>query len=377
MVQSRFLYTVFIPDRDQQKTQTKQSKRVSKKPSLTSDSGDVQETGSSPGARPVNGVLKGEYAKLISKQLEELAVNGNYDSVAYFTDDNDPLNDAYVTVEQFSVNPIDPKTPLLWEYDGRISEAGTRQSHFRAVETQVVPIDNPFSDGSDPRVAIPTSANAVRWYDDVSQQIENVAGFSSGQTAQGRNQEIIRYNPTNASFDDPTLLYRDSYEVEGGHDARVWDDFGRAQFDENGVNSWQKVFSTGHNFNGVARVENGLVRLNLEPFSLDVEQWDSVNEQYDAVSLGVSDWALDTFNFTRISPGRVEGQLGLRDVISDQLYNINFQVNRSTQNILFTVPPNAGSPPQGVIDLLDPVAETWSQAPQNIVTIKAKSEVND
>lgn len=374
----RFLYTVAIPERDQSTIGNDQQRRISAQTSLTTDFGNVQDTGTQPGQQPIVGAFKGLYADLMAKQLQELAQGTGYTTVAYYTDDNDPKNDAYVTVDSFTVDPANPRNAdiELWEFDGSVTEAGTRRSHWRTVETQPTNIDNPFGAGGNDRIGIPATATKVRWYDQKGQSLESA---SATNTIAGRFEDHEIYNPDDPSFSNPTLIYKVPYSDEGKIDARVWDDFGRSQLDGDDVNSWQKVFISGHNYNGSAVVENGLLRMTLDEDgeSLTFSEWDTGTSSYSSVSLGASDWVLTDVNFTRISPSRVGGQMRFRDTNSGSFHTLDFQVNRASNRVLFITPTNQGSIPSGLDTKLDPIAEDWGDEAQPIRDIISRREVND
>lgn len=371
------LYTVFIPTTDLGSQSTTQGKNISSQSTLTTDLGSVQGTGSQPGTTPISGAFKGEYADLIAKELSELGQAPNYTEVPLFTDDDNPKNDGYVTVESFDVNPANPRqTAQLWEYNGSITEEGTARSHFRSIETQPTSVDNPFDLGSDDLVALPATQTKVRWYDETGQVSEPATVQS---TISGRFIDINTFSPNEPSFDNPSLLAKIPYEDEGKMDARVWDDQNRVQFDADGVNSWQKVFSTGHNFAGDAIVENGLLQLTLDEDgeSMSFAEWDDTNSEYSSVALGTSDWVLFDHNFTRLSPTRTEGQMRFRNTTDDSTHTMNFQVNRASNRVLFFVPPNEDPIPSGLETKLDPIAEEWTFTTQSVQTTIPRSEVNN
>lgn len=371
---NRFLYTIPITETNQGQISADNSKRVSSQSSLSTDFGDVQETGAQPGTRPVSGAVKGLYSDLITKELSELAQAPNYGSVVYFTDDSDPLDDAYVTVENFKRNPANPRTDQIWQYDGRLTEQGTNRSHYRAVETQPVSISNPFDGSGTDLIGLPATATKVSWYDEKGQSRE-AATIQS--TITGRFNDVETYDPAEPSFNNPTLIAKVPYSDEGGIDARVWDDFDRSQLDGNSINSWQKVFATGHNFNGALVIENGLLRLTADEDaqSLSFEEWDTGTSSYSTVQLGSSSWMLDEINLTRISPTRTEGQMRFTD--GSTFHTLDYQVNRASNRVLFITPTNEGSIPSGLSTLLSPIAEDWSNESQPIQKILARSEVNN
>lgn len=373
-----FLYTTIISEQSAGSVSSKQGKNISSQSSLTTDFGTVNETGSRPGDRPISGALKGQYADIVAKELSELGQAPNYGNIALFTDDNDPKNDGYVTIESFDVNPANPRQNIeLWEFSGRISEDGTQRSHYRAIETQTTSVDNPFSGASDNAIAIPATATKVAWYDEKGQQYY---GTTLNPTVlSGRFIDVERYDPDDTPFDNPTLIGKVPYADEGKCDARVWDDFDRSQLDANGINSWQKVFSTDHNFKGGARVENGLLRLELDEDEerINLEEWDDANSTYSTVQINQSDWVLQDYNFTRISPSRVEGQIRFRDTSGPAWHSLNFQVNRAIRRVLFTTPPNEGSIPSGLETALNPIASEWKQEHQANRKILSRREVNE
>lgn len=283
--------------------------------------------------------------------------------------------DGYYTPSMATVEPSDPRFGMshgVWRTTGRIKRNGTRKTHWRAVKTDPVDVDNEFGNDTTAYVGVDSRATKIRWFNEESEATE-AATLVATRNAEYGDVEI--YDADASSFSKPTLIFDIDYEVEGQVDPSMWDTRGNASKTQTEsvsgetVLAWQRAYDDGHFFEGDAVIENGLVRLTFDEASnsLTAEEWNDGTSSWDAVSLGASDWQLYDLDVMEVWTTRVDAQVEFENTTDGSLYRINMSLKRGYTWPQWHVPPPAGSngpTPSGLQDKLTPIANTSDKDPQ-------------
>ncbi|NEU57098.1 hypothetical protein [Halorussus sp. MSC15.2] len=371
----RKLYTLTIPADSQTSARTKTKRNTSKQGVLDEDVGVVESLSTDPDRRQVRGQYRGVRAELMATELAELFEASQFEAVGYAAADGSTPVDGYYTPETLDVRRLDPREGGVVAFKGAMSRAGTRESHRRAVETAVVQVENDFGNEQTASIGIPAKATDVRWFDRETGQTEPV---STVETRAAEHGDVNVVGGRNTPFDDATLVYDLPYADEGKADVVIWDDHSRAKYDGDALNTWQRAFSTAHEFSGVPVVDNSLVRVHLDASAgLSVESWDSSTSSWSSVALGTSNWSFDAWDITRISPTRVTVQCRfVNSSSSSSPFHLDMSVKRGWQWPQWTVPTGETPPtPSGLQDLLSPVADGQDYQPQSEQGLIAREEV--
>jgi len=372
---TRRLYRTPIPESAYRDTGETSRTQLSKLAAL-SGSSPVESTGQEASDLTLNVQYRGEYAGRLALELSELLHSDTGAAIPYAPVEGTAEDDGYYAAESVSPSRIRPQTDRVVNVDASLSRKGTRASHLQAVATSKSSRANDFGSGQTTHVAAPASASLVEWWDGDAATEEP----SPVETRSAEHGDIEIYDVDAASYSDPTLLYRPvGYDEIGDVDVGVWDTYGTGSItDANGVTQWQRVFAPDHNARGAFVLENGLLRLTVDDGAetLTAEQWDSGTSSWAPTTLGTSGWAPLDVDVRTIQPARLEARIRFSD--GSSTYTLDCILTRGAEEMLFVRTPNAQSAtPQGLIDLLDPIAATTiydAGASQKLVTREEVSE---
>ncbi|WP_434531051.1 hypothetical protein ACODNH_05410 [Haloarcula sp. NS06] len=386
---TRTLYALRVPDSALEKPSQSQSLQIASNSPLNSDAPEVDTLGADPGSRPLAGVVAGKYANMLAREFEELFSATNIEVVPWFAD-RDDQTDAYVALEDVTLEQSTAQESRLQRFDGRLSLAGTRDSHYRALYCNPQQVDNPWGSGTDARAAVPRDGYNEIWWDHVTGSKVNA---SPKEVVWGEHTYVDIHDARNG-LDNPVLLYEIPYDGEWEADVTVWDTYNRDRAVSETVNgavqtidpAWQRCFVSSHEFvgNPVVKNENLKLEFNIDTrdySSLNDElfayRWDGSNETYSQVSLGSSDWRIRSIDFQRIGVERVTAQTEWLNTSNDNTHRLDMNVWRGEDNALFTVPDNGTDPPSGLITRLNPIAAGYEWVSGQVSDIVAKSEVRE
>ena len=473
------LYTIDLPDADAGQPQDRIGSQV-RQSGLIDGGGTATEQ---IATENVDLTLQGQwrygkrFSKKAARELESLAAGG-YESLPLFDVSSDELGrkTGYYEIESVDVSPAREDGEDVFEFTVGVSDAGTREEVWRAVRTTQETVDTLF-DGSDVSyVAIPSEATKAQWYD--SQ--EGTEKAKAVDTVESEFGSVDRYDPTDSTFDNPTLLYEFPFEREGRVDAKVWDDRNRAKFwtfesggDTVDVNQWSHVFNTSWEFDGSPVIDTGRLRIRFvedpeeteannevltvqtgearvvesgttesffrasidgtlnvqgtlqltgeavgEPTGLEAEQWDTEKGDWQPIDLPQTGWSLLDIDLTAVGPAEVQAQLTFTD--GTFIVSVDGIFDRGDDSVLWTTPKNErfidvlrvlsgqtfsvesgqtfnalradidgtvqvdgtlrltggneAEPPQGVTDILEPIARETDENVAPAQTVIARSE---
>lgn len=380
---NRQLYVLPVPDNAQERSQSQQRRRQASSGALGDDAPAVESISPDAESRMLVGSYRGQFAELLAAQFEELFAASGYMEVPFYTrGDEQSADDGYYTLSDTTVQAEDPRDPRYQRFDGTITHVGSRGSHWRAVRTHPTTEDNPFGTGSTAEIGVSVDAAKVRWFDSVG-GTGTIEAATVQRTVTTEHGDVDVYDATEPSFDSPVLIFDVPYASEYPTDCRVWDDYDRSKtttIDGEEVVQWQRCFTTLHDFRGTPLVENGRIRLEIDEAGgeLRAYEWDDANATYAQVSLGTSDWRLYDLSLTHIGQARVDAQVEFEDTSASSLttHNLDMSLKRGYQYPLWLNPANEGSVPQGLIDRLDPIAETVEVDPAAANDLLTRREVN-
>ncbi|EMA19004.1 hypothetical protein [Haloarcula argentinensis] len=377
---TRTLYALRISEAALEQPSTSQTLRVASNSPLNSDAPEVDSLAADPSTRPLAGVIAGKYAGKLAREFEELFSATGIEVVPWFGDD--VQQDAYVVVEDITIDQATPQASELQRFDGQLSRAGTQESHLRALYCNPQPVDNPFGSSSTAQVGLSVRADNVEWWDHVTGA---KAPATVQRTVSGEHDDIEIYDATEPGMDNPVLLHYIAYGAEWPTDVRVWDDYNRNKVATTTVNgetrtvdpTWQRCFVTSHEFVGTPILESDKLRLEADTDGqlLSASRW--TGSSYDSVSLGSSDWRLRTLDLARIGVERIDAQTDWINTGNGDTHRLDLTLKRGRDDALWTVPDNGSPPPQGLIDRLNPIASPANQAAGEVLDIVAKSEVRE
>lgn len=397
----RLLYALAIPDGAQLQSRAQLRRRLSEQGRLSGGRPAVNTISLQPGERLLSGYYADRYAALSASEVEELADAGGIDAVPFADRTSDEPLDGYYQLKDAQVEQSAPaRTDRVRRFDVTLTQEGTRRDQLRAVEAEPQTVTNPFGSGGTQEIAISLRAERVKWYDSQGGTIEDA---TVQRRVDGEHDELVVYDTSEPSFSSPTLIYDIDYRDEWPTDVRVWDDYNRektATLQGDGdpatvgtatvgnatvaesrtvESTWQRVFSTGHNFVGRPVLESERLRLVADVGDDDpllAYRWNEGDQNWDIVDLGVSNWRLRDVDITHIGLSRIEAQLEFRDTSGSSRYNINVALGRGDDESLFTEPENEGSAPSGLVDRLDPIAKTTDTDTAERASLVDREEVN-
>jgi len=376
---TKYIYSQPIPEWAPNSTDAQAQRRASLQTALQGNA-TAESTGLEPGARSLQGSYLGEDADILALELRELGDAPAIEAVPAYDDAGDPGMEGYYVLDSVDAGPPEPQAQAtLQTYSLELKKTGTRRSHWRTVRTSMNERDSDFGSDSVTEIAVPAQAGQVRWWDGDA----DLEYPSPTETRTGEHRDVEIYDVDAASYSDPTLLFSIPYSEEGRADCVVWDERGLgAKRDADGNVDWGRVFAPAHEFEGKVVLSSRILRLTLDDAAetIEAEFWtgyggggyggDGFGENvWDTVDLGSSDWAPVDVDVRTIAPARLEARILFSD--GSSRYPLDAILSRGADKVLFARTPNATSAtPQGLIDLLDPIASTTiydAQASQGLV----------
>lgn len=372
----QYLYRLGVPEQSQTRTQSQLQRQLSRLAGLDGAS-TVEDLGVDPGDRVLEGQYRGRYAGIMAQEMEEL-FGADYGPVPFYAPDGSPV-DGYFELSNINVGRFDPRSGGVHEFDGVLTKEGTRESHRRALRCRPQEVHrNDYGNTKEALVAVPSSASRRVWYQRETQQREPVTVASSVDVegADGA-MSVDLVDAYAVGLSAPfELVYDVDYETSGAVDVVLWDDHDRAKYDEDGVNSWQWVFSPSHEYAGVPVVDTGRLRLRLDT-SGGLTAMEYRTEGYGAkgygtlaygdavgdwtsMSLPSSDWELWDVDITTITPVKIQAQVVFRDPTQSPPgeYALDLVARRGRDRVHWLVPSSVDDvTPTGLQSLLDPIAD--------------------
>lgn len=262
------------------------------------------------------------FAEKLANELRSLG-ESTYASVPLYDPDdaNNGPERGYYEISDVEVNPAKPGLREVFEYTATLSQTGSQNSHWRAVTTNAEPINTGLATGSGGLLGIPASATKPQWFTpaDGSEEATPV------DTVSAEFGDVDRFDPTDSSFTDPTLLFEVPYTDEGNVDVRVYDDRGLPKFytfndgtTTVDINQWTHAYHDGFEFDGDPVVDNGLIRLRFDETNgvVEVFEWNDGNQTWDAVTLDHGNLVLVDADITKIGPAEVEAFVLFRNTVT-------------------------------------------------------------
>jgi len=329
----------------------------------------VRSVSLEPNERLLDGAYKGRLAAVLGREFEELAHNDAIGTMPYYDTAGQSKRDAYVTLADVTVtDPVDGAGTVA-SFSGVLTRAGTRRTHWRAVETAPTDVGSVFKSSTDPLVGVPASATAVRWYDDTTGTTARATVQSTDTTPSG---DVDLFNTADPSFDAPTLIYDlPDYADDWTADPLVYDTLGNSgRTDADGIPQWQHVFDTAHEFEGDVVISNGLLRLTIaEGSGLSAEQYSDGTGTWNSVSVDATSWTPVSVDLRRIGQARVVAETLWED--SGSYEEVTLALHRGETDA--RVPE--GSMASGLQTHLDSIAAGTTKDPQPTVTLVSRSDV--
>jgi hypothetical protein len=331
----------------------------------------VRSVSLDPDERLLEGVYKGRYAKRTGEAFEQLAGNDALGEVAFHDIDaaNAQPKDGYYTLSNATVTNPSDDADYFSQFRAVLTRAGSRRTHWRAVETNSVSVSSTFGSDSSERVGVPASASAVRWYDEATATTEDATQQSTETTPSG---DVALYDPTEPSFDDPTLIHSLDYSDDSVADPLVFDDRGNTdRSDADGIPQWAHVFSTSYGPEGRWVISNGLLRVFIDETTtgLDAERYDSTNNAWISQSLNSTTWTPVDVDLRRVGQARVVAETLWED--SGSYETVTMAIHRGEDGARFP----EGSLPSGLETHLDTIALGKTRDPQPAVSLVERSDV--
>lgn len=377
----KYLYSLPVPERSQPTERNSLGKQLAKQ-GLTGESGESVVTPIASDAADL--MIEGQYrwgeriSTMLATELDELADSGLSELPLYRRDgdgDGDFENRGFYALESVDVEPLHPNDRAAWAFDASLAFEGSLSGHRRSVATDVGQVQHAFGNDTRALVGVPAAADHVQWFDGPTGQTESPSVVAT-RTAEFGDVDVV--DARSAAFQSPTLIYRLDYADQGKTDVSVWDRRGNAErTDADGVRQWQKVFATGHDFDGAAVLSNGIVRLVIDTTapSLAAERWDSGTSSWTGQSLGSSDWELTDVDLSGVGLAEVDARLCFDNPTDDSVgpHDLDCHIKRGHVDPLWDDPD--GGAPQGLVDLLDPIASEQVYDAGESVGLVARSEV--
>lgn len=367
------------------------------------------------------------FARKAARELESLG-RGSYSALPLFDASSTELarQTGYYEIGDVDVSPAHPTSEDVFEFTVGLNETGTRETHWRAVRTTQETVDTLFTGGDTSYVAIPNEATKAQWYD--SQQGTEKA--TATDTVASEFGSVDRFDPADSAYDNPILLYELPFEREGRIDTKVWDDRDREKFwtftDSSGTsvefNQWAHVFHTAWEFDGSPVIDTGRLRLYFNiPQSVDdllvedgetltiesgevyayrdgetetggtidiqtggtllslgesgtifAERWDETNDEWASLTVRDTTWEILDVDITAVGPHEVQAQFLWTD--GSDIVAVNGIFDRGDDSVLWVKPDNESPIPQGIKDIIEPIARKTSTNVAPSQTVIARSE---
>jgi hypothetical protein len=371
---TRLLYTAAIPESALQDNtgRTTGQRELAKLASLSRE-GSVTPTGSRPNEVSLSGKFTARYADLATLELLELFDASDFDALPFADSEGEAPDDGYYVVENPDAGRVQPQSDIASTYSATLVREGTQSSHHRRLQSPTTSVTHQFGQLDFVPYGIHSDATRVRWLD--SETTEATAA-SPARTLAAEGAQVDHYDLSDAPYDDPQLTwtfplhdgvgeYRSPYAKAGDIDVAVFDTWGNPEFDTDGRFSWQQVYSSDHDYRGDLVIENGFeqfrVKVGDDPPGLTLDRYR--NGSWGRASFGSSDWQLFDIDVYRIAAPQVRAETTWEDSASGDLHTLEMVLPRGWQEALFFEPADADGAllqdtqaPQGLVDLLDPIA---------------------
>lgn len=409
-----YLYTIELPDADAQSADDSIGANIQQ-------SGLLEQGGTATTQIATDNVdltIRGQwrygerFSRKAARELESLAA-GSYEALPLFGPGDTEVGSetGFYEIESVDVSPVHPDQAGkdAYEFTAGLSNRGTRETHWRAIRTTVETVDTLFAGNDSSLIAVPATAEKTQWYDST----EGPEWAQPVDTVEAEFGDLERYDPADASFANPTLLYETGFDDEAPVDVRVYDDRYRKKFwtfqdsdgDEVNVNQWPHVFHTGWEFAGTPVIDTGRLRiwfgvpeghgtLTVETgetytipagetevwedadvadggeidvqgelilvgdVGLYAERWDPGADAWEHVPLPDTSWSVVDVDFTAIGPGEVTMQLLWTD--GAETARVDGIIDRGADSVLWVAPSNEPYKPVDTYELSVPAGETFT-----------------
>jgi len=338
---------------------------------LSSEAADVTRSGAYP---------FGDFAPMLGAELRELADSTLEALPLYDTGDVADLSSGYYEIESATVEPPHAAGDGVIEWTLSLTKKGTEKSHLRTLEVSLSQPEpgHPFGNDTDAIVAIPAAARGVEVLDSTSSPTQRVQP-TPVDTIATEFGDVVRYDATTASVDEPVFTYRIEHDLEAPVDVRAYDTLGRGtkyiEGADGRVRQWQSVYARDHEFIGSVVCSNGLLRLRIdeptnadETAALDVEEYDAGTDSWTTVALPEYDTDLDTdwqpadVDLTHIGQASVQAQVEFEAVAGAEagdVYALDVELERGREELEVWIPETVSEAiPTDLEALLEPIAAT-------------------
>jgi len=372
------LYNVTISNDVQQRLPRNAQRRLESLGLLDADTPVTEAIAGEPGTRNIHGQYRGKYAEKLAAELEELVGASGYGHLPLYGIDRDTPIDGYYAGESSEVSPLDPREDSIQEFRVTVQREGSRETHWRGVETEPYQPDPGHTFGNDTSalIAIPAVAGNVRWYDG-----ESTSDATTVDTVTTELGDVDRYDATATPTDGETLVFDVELDETWPTACLVWDTRGHAnRTDADDVVQWQRRFATDAAFSGDAVIENGRLRLTITKpdaqtsGTLSAERYSSGS--WSSVSLPASDWSPQIVDFDTLAPMVTRGHVEFINTSTSERYALDMALHRGHEDVLWTIPSGESDPiPTGLKDRLAPIASESVMDAQPEMTLVRRQEV--
>jgi hypothetical protein len=323
---------------------------------------------------------------------------GSYTALPLYNTDADPdRKRSYYEVSNVDINASAIQEHIT-EYTVELTHSGTRNSHWRAIETAGDDADNSIgtglATGSPGQIGIPAGASNVRWFDPAS----GTEAATRQTTRSAEFGDVAIYDPTEPTFDNPTLIYGLEFAEEGPVDVRVWDDRGGEKFLTGGTDSgvqydslqydsatvtdatlsdyvqWIHAYDAGFEFDGRPLIDNGLLRVRFEESlgTLSASTWSG--SAWTGVTIDQGDYELRDADLERVGPALVDVFTRWEDTTDGSSAEAILSLQRGNPDVVVRETDN-GTLPAGLESVFDPIASDQTTDPRPSQTIRSREEV--
>lgn len=418
-----FLYTQPIPDRALE-TDRRSVRQQLTNQAVLNGSADAKALGGFAGDETLAGAYRGQDAADLARSLRELADAGDIGPVPLYDPEAPTPLEGYYAVEEVAPEaPIPQARDRLQTFRLSLSEAGTRRSQFRRLATEVVSRTQDLSTSTEEQeVRLPAAARRVRWWDGKT-ATQPAAPTATESAARG---DLEVYDLTASPYSEATLLYDLPYAAEGRVDCTVWRSFGdRYRGDQRVVVDGETVtvaagesqtFDSPAGISGTLAVGGEAIIRDTEPppyvrwarvfdpaaelgssdlpvvistrrlrvsvddvaETISATRYSPAVDDWEPVPLGASSWVPIDIDFRAISAARAVARVTFADGSGE--YALDLAFPRGATNLRpFRTRANEDTDPtpQGLIDLLKPIAATTTYGVQVDRGLVARSGVTE
>jgi len=394
----KYLYTTPLPEASATSEKNTVAQQLAKNGLINGDGSTVETVSSSV----PDLLLEGQYrfgeniSTNLARSLRELS-NSSLGPLPIHHRNKDWSDQGYYLVDRAEVEPLHPKQQSVWKYSVTLSKSGTRSKFWRAIRTNPQTADNPIGSASTPEIGLSVRARKVQWFDDVGGAVEDA---TPKRRVEGEHDYLHIYDTSEPEFDRPVLIYDIPYDEEYKTNCEVRDTYNRNRYryeNESGAivgdatvgsatvsktvrvgAQHQRVYVTDHDWVGDMVLETDRLRLVIDQPEDDLRayRWSPTDGQYTIIQLGTSPWRLWDIDLTHVGLPRIEAQMEFENINTGDRHNLNATLVRGLDDVVFTVPTNGTSPPQGLIDRLNPIADDSERVVQAAGDVIKRTEVD-